>query len=98
MSDSLPPLAVVIIGAGKGTRMKSDLAKVLHPLAGAPLIAHVLNLACDLQPAHLIAVVGHQAMQVSAVCESFGASCVIQHPQLGTGHAAAQTGAVDADP
>ncbi len=91
MPDSLPPLAVVVIGAGKGNRMKSDLAKVLHPLAGAPLIVHVLNLACDLQPAHIIAVVGHQAMEVSAVCEPYGASCVIQNPQLGTGHAVAQT-------
>ena len=62
MSASPSSLAIVIIGAGKGTRMRSDLAKVLHPLAGAPLITHVLTLASQLQPAHLIAVVGHQAL------------------------------------
>lgn len=91
MPDSPSPLAVVVIGAGKGTRMKSDLAKVLHPLAGVPLIVHVLNLADELEPVHLVTVVGHQAMQVRAVCEPYGASCVIQNPQLGTGHAVAQS-------
>lgn len=90
MSATPPSLAVVIIGAGKGTRMRSELAKVLHPLAGAPLITHVLKLARQLHPAHLIAVVGHQASDVRAVCEPFGASCVEQSPQLGTGHAVAQ--------
>lgn len=83
-------LAVVIIGAGKGTRMRSDLAKVLHPLAGVPLITHVLKSARQLHPAHLITVVGHQASAVRAICEPLGASCVEQSPQLGTGHAVAQ--------
>lgn len=83
-------LAVVVIGAGKGTRMRSDLAKVLHPLAGIPLITHVLNTACQLHPVHLITVVGHQANDVRAVCEPYGALCVEQSPQLGTGHAVAQ--------
>jgi bifunctional UDP-N-acetylglucosamine pyrophosphorylase/glucosamine-1-phosphate N-acetyltransferase len=90
MSALPSSLAIVIIGAGKGTRMRSDLAKVLHPLSGAPLITHVLTLASQLQPAHLIAVVGHQADDVRAICEPFGASCVVQSPQLGTGHAVAQ--------
>ncbi len=85
------PLAVVIIGAGKGTRMKSNLVKVLHPLAGQPLIAHVLSLARALHPEHLLVVVGHQAEAVRAVSEPFGATCVLQEPQLGTGHAVAQT-------
>lgn len=90
MASTQPPLAVVIIGAGKGTRMKSSLAKVLHPLAGRPLVAHVLDLAASLSPQQLIAVVGHQAEAVRAVCEPFGATCVLQEPQLGTGHAVAQ--------
>lgn len=85
------PLAVVIIAAGQGTRMRSALAKVLHPLAGRPLISHVLALAHELEPQALIAVVGHQAAAVRAVCEPYGATCVRQEPQLGTGHAVAQT-------
>ncbi len=87
-------MAVVIIGAGKGTRMHSSLAKVLHPLAGQPLIAHVLDLAMQLAPSHLITVVGHQAGAVRQVCEPRGAVCVLQEPQLGTGHAVAQAAPV----
>jgi bifunctional UDP-N-acetylglucosamine pyrophosphorylase/glucosamine-1-phosphate N-acetyltransferase len=90
MPVEIPPLAVIIIGAGKGTRMKSALAKVLHPLAGRPLITHVLDLARQLQPQHLITVVGYQAEAVRAICEQHGAVCVHQEPQLGTGHATAQ--------
>jgi bifunctional N-acetylglucosamine-1-phosphate-uridyltransferase/glucosamine-1-phosphate-acetyltransferase GlmU-like protein len=90
MPVAMPPLAVVIIGAGKGTRMKSAMAKVLHPLAGRPLITHVLELARCLQPQRLITVVGYQAAAVRAVCEWQGAQCVLQEPQLGTGHAVAQ--------
>lgn len=90
MSTASTALAVIIIGAGKGTRMKSSLPKVLHPLAGRPLIAHVLDLAVSLTPQQLITVVGHQAGAVRAVCEPQGATCVLQEPQLGTGHAVAQ--------
>ena len=95
--EEIAPLAVVIIGAGKGTRMKSALAKVLHPLVGRPLIAHVLDLARQLAPQRLIVVVGHQAEGVRAVCEPYGAVCVLQEPQLGTGHAVAQAEALLAD-
>jgi bifunctional UDP-N-acetylglucosamine pyrophosphorylase/glucosamine-1-phosphate N-acetyltransferase len=90
MASSAPPLAVVIIAAGKGTRMKSALPKVMHPLAGRPLIVHVLDLALSLAPHPLITVIGHQADTVRAVCEPLGTTCVIQEPQLGTGHAVAQ--------
>jgi bifunctional UDP-N-acetylglucosamine pyrophosphorylase/glucosamine-1-phosphate N-acetyltransferase len=96
MTSTLP-LAVVIIGAGKGTRMKSALAKVLHPLAGRPLIVHVLDLAEQLAPQRLLAVIGHQAEAVRAVCEPRGAVCVLQEPQLGTGHAVAQVEPLLAD-
>jgi bifunctional UDP-N-acetylglucosamine pyrophosphorylase/glucosamine-1-phosphate N-acetyltransferase len=95
--STAPPLAVVIVGAGKGTRMKSSLAKVLHPLAGRPLIVHVLELAQQLAPQWLIAVVGHQAEVVQALCEGQGVTCVRQEPQLGTGHAVAQTAPLLAD-
>lgn len=70
--------------------MRSALAKVLHPLAGRPLVAHVLELARQLMPQHLLVVVGHQAEAVEAVCRPYGACCVVQQPQLGTGHAVAQ--------
>lgn len=91
MTRALPALAVVVLAAGQGTRMRSPLAKVLHPLAGSPLIAHVLTAVQPLAPQHLLAVVGHQADAVRRACERFGACCVVQEPQLGTGHAVAQT-------
>ena len=90
MSAPLPSLAVVVLAAGKGTRMHSTLAKVLHPLAGCPLIAHVLTSVQPLAPQHIIAVVGHQADAVRRVSERFDACSVVQEPQLGTGHAVAQ--------
>jgi bifunctional UDP-N-acetylglucosamine pyrophosphorylase/glucosamine-1-phosphate N-acetyltransferase len=70
--------------------MKSAMAKVLHPLAGRPLMTHALELAGQLAPQRLIAVVGYQAETVRAICEPYGAQCVVQEPQLGTGHAVAQ--------
>ena len=97
MTRARPPLAVVVLAAGKGTRMRSPLAKVLHPLAGCPLIAHVLTAVRPVAPRHLLAVVGHQADAVRRVCERFGACCVVQEPQLGTGHAVAQAEPLLAD-
>ena len=91
MTHVPPSLAVVVLAAGKGTRMQSPLPKVLLPLAGYPLVEHVLAAVQPLAPQHLIAVVGHQADAVRRVCERFGACCVVQEPQLGTGHAVAQT-------
>jgi bifunctional UDP-N-acetylglucosamine pyrophosphorylase/glucosamine-1-phosphate N-acetyltransferase len=79
--------AVVILAAGKGTRMRSDLAKVLH-LAGAhPLVEHVIRACQPLKPAQLLAVVGHQGDDVSAVVEALGCETVLQKSQRGTGHA-----------
>ncbi len=97
MTAPLPPLAVVIIAAGKGTRMRSPLAKVLHRLAGRPLLTHVLDVALALAPQRLVVVVGHQAETVRQVCAPYGATCVVQDPQLGTGHAVAQTEPMLAD-
>lgn len=90
MTSEPSSLAIVIIAAGKGTRMRSPLAKVLHPLAGRPLVAHVLDVATSLAPQHLVVVVGHQADAVRLACAPTGAVCVMQEPQLGTGHAVAQ--------
>jgi UDP-N-acetylglucosamine diphosphorylase/glucosamine-1-phosphate N-acetyltransferase len=80
--------AVVILAAGKGTRMKSDLPKVLHPLAGRPLLAYTLDLAAEVGAGRTIVVVGHQAERVRRAFPPGPAlSYVLQQPQLGTGHA-----------
>ncbi|MFH1033792.1 MAG: NTP transferase domain-containing protein [Pseudomonadota bacterium] len=81
-------LAVVILAAGKGTRMKSDLPKVLHSLGGQPLLAYTLNLAQGLNAGRVVVVVGHQAQRVKdAFADRPALRFVIQEPQLGTGHA-----------
>ena len=83
---------VVILAAGKGTRMKSALPKVLHRAAGLPLIDHVLRAARSLDPQSVVVVVGHEAEQLeSALSERLGLSFAVQEPQLGTGHALLQT-------
>jgi bifunctional UDP-N-acetylglucosamine pyrophosphorylase / glucosamine-1-phosphate N-acetyltransferase len=81
------PLALVILAAGKGTRMKSDLPKVLHPLLGRPMLDHVLNTAKGLRPLKNIVVVGHQAQRVREAFPDFSGIFILQSPQLGTGHA-----------
>lgn len=78
---------IVVLAAGKGTRMRSELAKVLHRAGGRPLIEHVVRACQPLKPAQLLAVVGHQAEEVGAVVETLGAETVTQQPQRGTGHA-----------
>jgi bifunctional UDP-N-acetylglucosamine pyrophosphorylase / glucosamine-1-phosphate N-acetyltransferase len=80
-------LAVLILAAGKGTRLKSSLAKVLHRAGGRPLVEHVVAACAPLKPRKTVVVVGHQAEQVSAVVEPLGADVVLQQPQRGTGHA-----------
>jgi UDP-N-acetylglucosamine diphosphorylase/glucosamine-1-phosphate N-acetyltransferase len=83
-------LAVIILAAGKGTRMQSSLAKVLLPLAGHPLLHYVLDLSSKLNPVRTIVVVGHQADQVQEAFADREVEFVVQHQQLGTGHAAQQ--------
>ncbi|MDR1308407.1 MAG: NTP transferase domain-containing protein, partial [Deltaproteobacteria bacterium] len=85
--ESPPSPAVVVLAAGKGTRMRSDLPKVLHQVMGRPIIAHVLNAARYLEPARLIVVTGHGADLVEAAAASFGASFARQDDPRGTGHA-----------
>ena len=75
---------VVILAAGKGTRMKSALPKVLHRAAGLPLIEHVLRAADRLSPASIVVVVGHQAEQLKdALGKRLGLAFALQEPQLG---------------
>ena len=78
---------VVVLAAGKGTRMRSKLPKVLHPLAGKALLHHVLDAARALDAAKLCVVVGHEAEQVRAASAASDVVFVEQMPQLGTGHA-----------
>jgi bifunctional UDP-N-acetylglucosamine pyrophosphorylase/glucosamine-1-phosphate N-acetyltransferase len=87
-------LNVVIMAAGKGTRMKSALPKVLHRLAGRSLLQHVLQAVAPLGAARTVIITGHGAEQVEAACAEYdvagGAAFVRQMPQLGTGHAVQQ--------
>ena len=83
-------LNVVIMAAGKGTRMKSALPKVLHKLGGKSLLQHVLDAASALGAARVVVVTGFGAELVEQASASSGARCVRQEPQLGTGHAMQQ--------
>jgi bifunctional UDP-N-acetylglucosamine pyrophosphorylase / glucosamine-1-phosphate N-acetyltransferase len=78
---------IVILAAGKGTRLKSSLAKVLHRAGGRSLIENVVRACVPLKPREIVAVVGHQAEDVTAVVASLGAKTALQQPQRGTGHA-----------
>jgi bifunctional UDP-N-acetylglucosamine pyrophosphorylase/glucosamine-1-phosphate N-acetyltransferase len=80
-------IAIVILAAGKGTRLKSSLAKVLHAAGGRSLVEHVVRACLGLGAKKIIAVVGHQAENVSEIVEPLGAETVLQQPQNGTGHA-----------
>jgi bifunctional UDP-N-acetylglucosamine pyrophosphorylase/glucosamine-1-phosphate N-acetyltransferase len=83
-------LDIVIMAAGKGTRMKSALPKVLHKLAGRCLLQHVLDTGAGLGPDRIVAVTGHGAAQVEATVAAPNLHFVRQEPQLGTGHAVQQ--------
>ena len=91
-----PPIAAIILAAGKGTRMKSALHKVLHPVAGRPMLLHLLASVEALQPARVVVVTGAGREQVEAAVGT-RATVVVQEPQLGTGHAVAQAEAALAD-
>ena len=77
----------VILAAGKGTRMKSDLAKVLHRMAGEPLLTHVVATIRAVGIDRTVVVIGYQADRVRAICAAADLVFVVQEPQLGTGHA-----------
>jgi bifunctional UDP-N-acetylglucosamine pyrophosphorylase/glucosamine-1-phosphate N-acetyltransferase len=81
------PLSIVILAAGQGTRMKSARPKVLHQLAGKPLLQHVVDSSRALEPEQIIVVVGHGADQVQSAMQGQGLHFVGQREQLGTGHA-----------
>jgi len=83
-------LSIVILAAGQGTRMKSARPKVIHELAGKPLLRHVVDTCRALEPEQVIVVTGHAAEQVHAVMQGQDLKFVEQAEQLGTGHALAQ--------
>src|SRR2546428_12196917 len=80
-------LAIVILAAGKGTRLKSSLAKVLHRAGGRTLVEQIVRACEPLKARETVVVVGHQAEQVSALVEPLGAATVFPQPQNGTRHA-----------
>lgn len=89
MAQQRSDLAVVVMAAGKGTRMKSETPKVLHPVAGLSLLGHVLKTAQGLAPGRQLVIVGHGAEAVQAALPP-GVEAVLQAEQLGTGHALQQ--------
>ncbi len=84
------PVQVVILAAGQGKRMHSNLPKVLHPVAGKPLVRHVIDTARSLAPAKIVVVYGHGGEVVRSTVDLPDISWTRQEPQLGTGHAVAQ--------
>lgn len=83
-------VAVIVLAAGQGTRMKSDLHKVLHPIAGRPMLLHLLASAAELRPARTVVVAGARREQIEAAVAGTDVQTVIQSEQLGTGHAVLQ--------
>ncbi|MEI6847636.1 MAG: sugar phosphate nucleotidyltransferase [Chlorobiaceae bacterium] len=83
-------LAVIILAAGKGSRMRSDLPKVLHKVKERPLIEYVLDASNALDPEKTILIVGHQAALVKNAAARYSVTTTLQEPQLGTGHAVMQ--------
>ena len=92
-------VSVVVLAAGMGTRMNSDRPKVLHPLAGVPMLHHALSAARMLEPARIVVVTGEGAAEVAASARAFDETVetVLQDPQLGTAHAVAQAAALLAE-
>ena len=80
-------IAAIILAAGKGTRMKSDTHKVLHPIAGKPMLFHLMDNVDALNPAHKVVIVGSGKQQLETALDGSGSALAVQEPQLGTGHA-----------
>jgi UDP-N-acetylglucosamine diphosphorylase/glucosamine-1-phosphate N-acetyltransferase len=90
MKNDKKLLSTIILAAGKGTRMKSDLAKVLHPLLGEPMLAYSVNIAKAVRSDKIVVIVGHQAEDVKETFKEKGLIFVDQRELLGTGHAVLQ--------
>src|SRR6202162_4446704 len=87
-ATSGPRMAVAIMAAGKGSRLKSQIPKVLHEVGGKPLLAHVIRASVSIVPAKdVYAIIGHEADRVRAAMKHTGVNFVVQAEQRGTGHA-----------
>ena len=84
-------VSLIVLAAGMGTRMNSDLPKVLHGLGGVPMLHHALTASRALEPSRIVVVTGHGSSDVAKAAAAFdeAVDCVVQDPQLGTGHAVA---------
>src|SRR5581483_10118939 len=92
MIDHRNETAIAILAAGKGTRLKSKHPKVLHEIAGKPLLGHVADAAKQVVPAsQIFAIIGHEAERVREALKPTGIQFVEQREQRGTGHAVMQT-------
>jgi bifunctional UDP-N-acetylglucosamine pyrophosphorylase/glucosamine-1-phosphate N-acetyltransferase len=90
MKRGMNEIAAIILAAGKGTRMKSDLHKVLHPIAGKPMLFHLLDSFAELSLAHTVVVAGDRNEQLREALTGRDVTVALQEPQLGTAHAALQ--------
>jgi bifunctional UDP-N-acetylglucosamine pyrophosphorylase/glucosamine-1-phosphate N-acetyltransferase len=97
MNDTTHPFAAIILAAGKGTRMKSDLHKVLHPIAGKPMLLHLLDSLAAAALARTVVVAGDRHEQLHEALAGRDVTVTLQEPQLGTAHAALQAKAALAD-
>ena len=87
-TSNTPRIAIAIMAAGKGTRLKSKHPKVLHEVGGKPLLAHVIAAAAKVVPAaDVYAIIGHEADRVRQALQHTGVNFVMQEEQRGTGHA-----------
>jgi bifunctional UDP-N-acetylglucosamine pyrophosphorylase/glucosamine-1-phosphate N-acetyltransferase len=94
MTQYDPRVAAVILAAGQGKRMQSDLPKVLHAVGGRPMLLHVIDAVKAAGVGPVVVVTGYQAERVEAACAGAGVEFARQHEQLGTGHAVMQTEAL----
>ncbi|PZU08226.1 bifunctional UDP-N-acetylglucosamine diphosphorylase/glucosamine-1-phosphate N-acetyltransferase GlmU [Sphingomonas sp.] len=90
MTEKRPPLAAIVLAAGKGTRMKSDLHKVLHPIAGKPMLGHLTDKVASLGAERTVIVAGAGREQVEGFAAPLGLAVAVQAEQLGTAHAVLQ--------
>jgi bifunctional UDP-N-acetylglucosamine pyrophosphorylase / glucosamine-1-phosphate N-acetyltransferase len=90
LSTAFPPLAAVVLAAGQSIRMNSAVSKVLHKIAGRPLLGHVLTTIADLDAARCVVVAGPGQVDVADLGKIYGADIAVQDPPLGTGHAVLQ--------
>lgn len=84
------PISIIILAAGQGTRMRSALPKVMHSLAGVPMLIRVIQSAMALKPEHIYVVCGHERDQIRAQCQAYPITWIEQKEQLGTGDAVRQ--------